>query len=69
MRVLPEDEQVRKAVGKGIGQVMRDLYNRQESEPVPELIIRLLGQLHLLERRPALPERRIAIPLRRPGQK
>ena len=52
MRVLAEERRVRKAVGEGIGRATRDLYNRQESEPAPDSMMVLLGQLDTLDRRP-----------------
>jgi hypothetical protein len=53
MRVLPEEERVQRAVGEGIGRAMRDLYDRQETESVPDFLIGLLKRLDRPERRPA----------------
>ena len=60
MWVLPEDERVRKAVGEAIGQAIRNLYNRQVSEPVPDYMIGLLRHLDTPERRLVYPERAVA---------
>jgi hypothetical protein len=60
MCVLPEDERVRRAVGEAIGQAIRDLYNRQVSEPVPGHMIGLLRHLDTPERRLVYPEQAVA---------